>query len=93
MQFHELAKSNAFQALLVPNEMFIYFKEKLAGNDYKPIFAYNLNESTHGVGNLTYDKIMIAFSAAMGLSISNKTCLSPCLTTFVHSRSAITKLT
>ena len=67
--------------------MFHLLKEKLAGTNYKPIFAYNLNESTSGVGKLTHDKIMVAFSAAMGLSISNKTCLSPCSTTFVKSRS------
>ena len=61
--------------------------EHLAGTSYKPIFAYNLNESTFGVGKLTSDKMMVAVSAMMGLSISNRTCLSPCSTTFVKSRS------
>ena len=63
--------------------------EQLAGTSYKPIFAYNLNESTFGVGKLTSDKMMVAVSAMMGLSISNRTCLSPCSTTFVKSRSIL----
>ena len=66
----------------------IIFSEKIGGTTYKPIYAYNLNESTPGVGKLTHDKIMVAFSAMMGLSISNKTCLSPCVTTLVKSRSS-----
>ena len=61
----------------------------MAGPCYKPIFAYNLNESTSGVGKLTEDRMMVAVSAMMGLSISNKTCLSPCSTTFVKSRSIL----
>ena len=61
----------------------------LAGPSKKPIFAYNLNESTSGVGKLTDDRMMVAVSAMMGLSISNKTCLSPCSTTFVKSRSIL----
>ena len=68
------------------------FSEQLAGTNYKPIYAYNLNESTPGVGKLTHDKMMVAFSAMMGLSISNKTCLSPCITTLVKSRSITDKL-
>ena len=72
--------------------LIIIFLEKIGGTTYKPIYAYNLNESTPGVGKLTHDKIMVAFSAMMGLSISNKTCLSPCITTLVKSRSITDKL-
>ena len=69
--------------------MSVYFLEELAGTSYKPIFAYNLNDSTPGIGKMAHDKFMVAFSAMMGLSISNKTCPSPCSTTFVKSRSKI----